>query len=65
MILALCKFGIHLEEHVHMIIPPLLNLFNSIDHSMEIRQAAMETIAQLSYTLDFTDFASRIICEVV
>lgn len=65
MISALCTFGINLEEYLYMILPPLLDLFNSTDHPLEIKQVAMETVAQLAYTLNFTDFASRIICEIV
>lgn len=63
MIVALCKFGINLDEYIHMIMPPLVNLFNGTE--LQVSQVAMETVAQLAYTLDFTDFASRIIHGIV
>jgi len=65
MVVALRKFGINLDEYLHMIMPPLVNLFDPTDRSTQVSQAAMETVAQLAYTLDFTDYASRIIHGIV
>lgn len=65
MVVALCKFGINLDEYLHMIMPPLVNLFDTTDHPTQVSQVAMETVAQLAYILDFTDFASRIIHGIV
>lgn len=63
MVVALCKFGINLDEYIHMIMPPLVNLFTTSE--VQVSQVAMETVAQLAYILDFTDFASRIIHGIV
>ncbi|XP_050539572.1 serine/threonine-protein kinase mTOR [Daktulosphaira vitifoliae] len=65
MVVALCKFGINLDEYLHMIMPPLVNLFDATEHPTQVSQVAMETVAQLAYSLDFTDFASRIIHGIV
>lgn len=65
MVVALCKFGINLDEYLHMIMPPLVNLFDATVHPTQVSQVAMETVAQLAYTLDFGDFASRIIHGIV
>uniref|UniRef100_A0A2H8U2W2 Serine/threonine-protein kinase TOR n=1 Tax=Melanaphis sacchari TaxID=742174 RepID=A0A2H8U2W2_9HEMI len=65
MVVALCKFGINLDEYLHMIMPPLVNLFDATEHPTQVSQVAMETVAQLAYTLDFTDYASRIIHGIV
>lgn len=65
MVVALCKFGINLDEYLHMIMPPLVNLFDATEHPTQVSQVAMETVAHLAYTLDFTDFSSRIIHGIV
>jgi len=65
MVGALCKFGINLDEYLHMIMPPLVNLFDATEYPTQVSKTAMETVAQLAYTLDFTDFASRIIHGIV
>ncbi|RZF43401.1 hypothetical protein LSTR_LSTR001662 [Laodelphax striatellus] len=62
---ALQKFGSNLDEYLHLVLPPIVRLFDANDCSVAVSRAAMETIDHLSETLDFTDFASRIIHPLV
>lgn len=62
---AFCKMGNNLEEYLHMVMPPLVNLFDATNNSYQVSQLAMETVAHLAYSLDFTEYASRIIHGLV
>jgi len=48
-----------------MLMPPLVNLFDATNNPNQVSQLAMETVAHLAYTLDFTEYASRIIHGIV
>lgn len=62
---ALQKFGNNLDEYMHMVLPPIVKLFNGCDYPLACSKEALETIDQLSDTLDFTEYASRIIHALV
>ncbi|XP_038044243.1 serine/threonine-protein kinase mTOR-like [Patiria miniata] len=62
---AMQKFGANLDDYLHLLLPPVVKLFDSNDIPMTVRRTALETIDLLCGTLDFTDFASRIIHPLV
>ncbi|KAJ8022045.1 Serine/threonine-protein kinase mTOR [Holothuria leucospilota] len=59
------RFGPNLDDYMHLLLPPIVKLFDSSDVPLPVRKTALETIDKLSDTLDFTDFASRIIHPLV
>lgn len=65
MLSALQKFGNTLEEYLHIILPPVVKLFDGYDVPPNVSKAAMQTIDLMAETLDFTDYASRIIHPLV
>lgn len=65
MLSALQKFGNTLEEYLHMILPPVVRLFDAHDVPSNVNIAAIQTIDLMAETLDFTDYASRIIHPLV
>ncbi|XP_077998557.1 serine/threonine-protein kinase mTOR-like [Glandiceps talaboti] len=62
---AMQMFGANLDDYLHLLLPPVVKIFDSPDIPAPVRRAALETIDRLSDTLDFTDFASRIIHPLV
>ncbi|XP_055916701.1 serine/threonine-protein kinase Tor [Eupeodes corollae] len=62
---ALQKFGNTLDDYLHLIVPPIVKLFDSAYVSSQVSSAAMETIDNLAWILDFNDFSSRIIHPLV
>lgn len=50
---------------MHLVLPPVVKLFNTSECPLNASKLAMETIDHLSDTLDFTDYASRIIHPLV
>lgn len=62
---ALQKFGRTLDDYLHLIVPPIVKLFDSPYVSQQVSGAALETIDNLAWILDFTDFSSRIIHPIV
>lgn len=62
---ALQKFGNTLEEYLHMILPPVVKLFDAHEIPINISKAAIQTIDLMAESLDFTDYASRIIHPLV
>ncbi|KAL7287805.1 hypothetical protein TKK_0018180 [Trichogramma kaykai] len=59
---ALQKFGGNLDNYLHLVIPPVVRLFQSSpDIPVNVSRCALETVELLAECLDFTDFASRII----
>ncbi|KAG0434650.1 hypothetical protein HPB47_018969, partial [Ixodes persulcatus] len=61
LLMALQKFGCNLDDYLHLILPPIIKLFDSADIPMNVRITALETIDVLSESLDFSEFAARII----
>lgn len=62
---AVQKFGSNLEDYLHLLLPPIVKLFDSIDVNLTVRRTALETVDLISDTLDLSDFASRIIQPLV
>ncbi|KAL5013846.1 hypothetical protein ScPMuIL_008116 [Solemya velum] len=62
---ALQLFGANLDDYLHLLLPPVVKLFDSTDVPLLVRRGALETIDRLTDTLDLTDFASRIIHPLV
>ncbi|XP_062572359.1 serine/threonine-protein kinase mTOR-like [Saccostrea cucullata] len=62
---ALQLFGANLDDYLHLLLPPVVKLFDSPDVPLSVKRTALETVDKLTYTLDLTDFASRIIHPLV
>jgi phosphatidylinositol kinase/protein kinase (PI-3 family) len=62
---AVQKFGSNLEDYLHLLLPPIVKLFDAIDVNINVRRTALETVDLISDTLDLSDFASRIIQPLV
>lgn len=65
MLSALQKFGSTLDEYLHLVLPAIVRLFDAPDCPIAVSRAALNTIDQLADTLDYTDFASRIIHPLI
>ncbi|NWH64585.1 MTOR kinase, partial [Geococcyx californianus] len=62
---AIQLFGANLDDYLHLLLPPIVKLFDAPDVPMVARKAALETVDRLTESLDFTDYASRIIHPIV
>ncbi|KAJ8929828.1 hypothetical protein NQ314_017426 [Rhamnusium bicolor] len=62
---AMHKFGNNLEDYMHLILPPIVKLFDAPDCPLAVSKQALETIDQLAEILDFSDFVSRIVHPLV
>jgi len=63
---ALQNFGTNLDDYLHLLIPPIVRLFESNDiKDNEVKIAALKTIDVLSDDLQITEFSSRIIHAIV
>lgn len=62
---TLQRFGNNLDEYLHLILPPIVKLFDQPDVPHAVSVAALDTINQLACILDFTEYASRIIHPLV
>lgn len=60
---ALRKFGNNLDDYMHLILPPIVRLFDA--QEVSVARQAMETVDHLAYILDFSDFISRIVHPLV
>eukprot|EP00697_Spironema_sp_BW2_P017838 gnl/Spiro4/9656_TR5124_c0_g1_i1.p1 gnl/Spiro4/9656_TR5124_c0_g1~~gnl/Spiro4/9656_TR5124_c0_g1_i1.p1 ORF type:complete len:2413 (+),score=551.86 gnl/Spiro4/9656_TR5124_c0_g1_i1:148-7386(+) len=58
---ALEKFGPNLEEYLHLATPAIVRLFEQVDMPLDVRRVAIETFGRLCRSLNFTEFASRIV----
>ncbi|KAJ9575042.1 hypothetical protein L9F63_007777, partial [Diploptera punctata] len=65
LLVALQKFGNNLDDYLHLVLPPIVKLFDAYDCPIAVRRAALDTVDHLADSLDFTDFASRIIHPLV
>lgn len=65
LLLALQKFGNNLDNYLHLVLPPIVKLFHATDCPIAVNRVALETVDHLADTLDFTDFASRIVHPLV
>ncbi|XP_053307789.1 serine/threonine-protein kinase mTOR isoform X5 [Spea bombifrons] len=62
---AIQMFGANLDDYLHLLLPPIVKLFDAPDSPILARKAALETVDRLTESLDFTDYASRIIHPIV
>nr|ALE20544.1 mTOR [Leptinotarsa decemlineata] len=62
---AMYKFGNNLEDYMHLILPPIVRLFDAPDCPLPVSKRALETIDQLAEILDFSDYISRIVHPLV
>ncbi|XP_065842793.1 serine/threonine-protein kinase mTOR-like [Oscarella lobularis] len=62
---AIQTFRSNLDDYLHLILPPIVKLFESRDVPMAVRRAALLTIGILTTSVDFRDFASRLIHPIV
>ncbi|XP_069466036.1 serine/threonine-protein kinase mTOR isoform X2 [Ambystoma mexicanum] len=62
---AIQLFGANLDDYLHLLLPPIVKLFDAPDAPILARKAALETVDRLTESLDFTDYASRIIHPIV
>lgn len=54
-------FGQNAEEHMHMIIPTLVRMFQKQSNPVSIRRVAIDTIGKISRLVNISDYASMII----
>ena len=54
-------FGQSAEEHMHMIIPSLVRMFENQSNPVAIRKAAIDTIGKISRQVNISDYASLIL----
>ncbi|TKS77133.1 Serine/threonine-protein kinase mTOR [Collichthys lucidus] len=62
---AIQLFGANLDDYLHLLLPPIVKLFDAPDVPLQARKVALETLERLTESLDFTDYASRIIHPIV
>ncbi|XP_014662370.1 PREDICTED: serine/threonine-protein kinase mTOR-like [Priapulus caudatus] len=58
---ALQLFGSNLDDSLHLLLPPVVKLFDTADAPIKVRRAALETIDRLTDSLNFSDYASCIV----
>lgn len=58
-------FAANLDEHLHLVIPDLVSLFNLTDTNVEFRRAALRTVGYLCRVANVSDFTSRIVHPLV
>lgn len=58
---AFLVFGSSGEEYMHLIIPVVIRLFDRTEAPVNIRKAAIDTLAKLSRQVNVSDFASLMI----
>eukprot|EP01135_Chromosphaera_perkinsii_P003113 Nk52_evm2s236 gene=Nk52_evmTU2s236 len=54
-------FGQNLDDYLHLIIPPVVKLFEDPLIPMDVRSCAVKTIGKLCCKLNFGDYSSRLI----
>lgn len=62
---ALIKFGNTLSDYMHLILPKIVALVDMAEVPIMVRRSALVCIANLSETLDFSEYASLIIHPIV
>lgn len=58
---ALQKFGVNLDDYLHLILPHLIKLFDNQDVPLPVKTLSLETIATFSESVDLTEYASKLI----
>ncbi|XP_064642053.1 serine/threonine-protein kinase mTOR-like isoform X1 [Lineus longissimus] len=62
---ALQLFGANLDDYLHLLLPPVVKLFESTEVPVSVRRVALETVDKLTNTLDLSEYSSRIIHPLV
>ncbi|CAO1620752.1 unnamed protein product [Jaminaea pallidilutea] len=62
---AFCVFGSSIEEYLHLILPPVVELFERPDASITLRRSAIVSVGLLTRKVNFCDHASRVIHPLV
>ncbi|KAL4707892.1 hypothetical protein ACJJTC_010327 [Scirpophaga incertulas] len=62
---ALQKFEDNLDDHMHLVIPSIVKLFDASDCPISVAKVAMETVDYLSDSLNYSELVSRIIHPLV
>ena len=62
---ALRKVGRNLDDHLHLVLPPIVRLFDPKDAPPAICQEALVTVADLATKLDLTEYVGRIMHPLV
>ncbi|KAK0063750.1 serine/threonine-protein kinase mTOR-like isoform X1 [Biomphalaria pfeifferi] len=62
---ALELFDGNLDDYLHLLLPPVVKLFDNPENPIHVRRSALETIDRLTDSLDLSDYASRIIHPLV
>lgn len=62
---ALHNFGNNLDEYIHLLLPPIVRLFDAQECPPVVSKRAIETIDQLAEIIDLSDFVSRIVHPLV
>jgi FKBP12-rapamycin complex-associated protein len=57
--------GSNLEEYLHLAVPPTVRIIERQDLPVQVRKTAIQTIAQISKKVNFSDQASRIIHPLI
>lgn len=57
MLSALESFGPTLDDYMHLVLPPMVRLFDSLDVPWSVRKASLDAIDHLSACLDFSEYA--------
>ena len=65
MLAAMENFGTTLDDYIHLVLPPMVRLFDSVDVPWSVRKSSLEAIDHLSACLDFSEYAGRIIHPLV
>ena len=65
MLAALENFGPTLDDYIHLVLPPMVRLFDSLDVPWSVRKGSLDAIDHLSACLDFSEYAGRIIHPLV
>ena len=58
---ALENFGTQLSDYIHMVLPAVVRMFETITTPIYIRRLAINSMERLCKKLNFSDYASRII----
>ena len=62
---ALRKVGRNLDDHLHLVLPPIVRLFDPKDAPLPVCQEALATVADLATKLDLTEYVGRIMHPLV
>lgn len=62
---ALRKFGNNLDDYLHLVLPPIVKLFDAQDCPIAVSREALKTVTHLAPILDFSDFISRVVHPLV